>query len=129
MVTLDAMVPTFIEHGWLSTLHIGEKPVPDTEQSVAIAALNRQHGSFAVSLLEGVTGSGKTEVYLQAIEPLLKEGKQVLILVPEIGLTRKRLRVLKNVLVLKWAYCIHKYLIKRVCMFGSAHVRVNWVLS
>lgn len=87
MVTLDATVPTFIEHGWLSTLHIGEKPVPDTEQSVAIAALNRQHGSFAVSLLEGVTGSGKTEVYLQAIEPLLKEGKQVLILVPEIGLT------------------------------------------
>ena len=39
------------------------------------------------SLLAGVTGSGKTEVYLQAIEPHLLNGKQILILVPEIGLT------------------------------------------
>ena len=38
-------------------------------------------------LLHGVTGSGKTEVYLRAIEPLIKSNKQILILVPEIGLT------------------------------------------
>lgn len=72
---------------WTELFHIGEKPRPDKEQATAIAAINQQHGRFNISLLEGVTGSGKTEVYLQSIESLLREGKQILILVPEIGLT------------------------------------------
>ena len=75
------------ERSWLAHWEVAAKPVPDPQQAVAIAAINQQAGKFAPFLLEGVTGSGKTEVYLQAIEPVLQAGKQVLILVPEIGLT------------------------------------------
>jgi primosomal protein N' (replication factor Y) len=55
-------------------------------QSKAVDTLKKLNG-FNQVLLHGVTGSGKTEVYLQAIAPLLAEGKSVLVLVPEIGLT------------------------------------------
>jgi len=87
LARIEDKVPALQEKAWLTSLAVGDTPTPDTEQSIAIAALNQQHDNFAVSLLEGITGSGKTEVYLQAIEPLLKAGKQILILVPEIGLT------------------------------------------
>jgi primosomal protein N' (replication factor Y) (superfamily II helicase) len=44
-------------------------------------------GAFSVSLIDGVTGSGKTEVYFEAVAEALSRGKQVLILLPEIALT------------------------------------------
>ncbi|WP_039985408.1 replication restart helicase PriA, partial [Brumicola pallidula] len=71
---------------WTAQLTISEKPLPNVEQAMAISTINLASG-FDTMLIEGVTGSGKTEVYLQIIEPLLAAGKQVLILVPEIGLT------------------------------------------
>ncbi|BAY08330.1 primosomal protein N' [Calothrix sp. NIES-2098] len=57
-----------------------------SDQSHALARIQALDG-YAQVLLHGVTGSGKTEVYLQAIAPLLDRGKSALVLVPEIGLT------------------------------------------
>ncbi|MCC3445903.1 MAG: primosomal protein N' [Oscillatoriales cyanobacterium] len=55
-------------------------------QAEALGFINSFSG-FRQVLLHGVTGSGKTEVYLQAIAPILASGKSALVLVPEIGLT------------------------------------------
>ncbi len=60
---------------------------PSAAQADAVAAISASTGSFSCHLLEGVTGSGKTEVYLQVITHCLRQGLQALVLVPEIGLT------------------------------------------
>lgn len=65
----------------------GDQPKVLTQfQAEALEAITDLEG-FANVLLHGVTGSGKTEVYLQAIAPLLEQGQSALVLVPEIGLT------------------------------------------
>lgn len=56
-------------------------------QTIAVQQITAALDTFQPFLLYGVTGSGKTEVYLQVIEQVLQAGRQALILVPEIGLT------------------------------------------
>jgi primosomal protein N' (replication factor Y) len=76
-----------------------EGPTLNEDQECALATLRASDG-FAAFLLEGVTGSGKTEVYLARMQDAIRGGKQVLVLAPEIGLTpqlvtrlRKRLGI------------------------------------
>lgn len=66
------------------------------EQQQAVATIGEALGGFQPFLLDGVTGSGKTEVYLALIEQVIAQGKQALLLVPEIGLAPQTVRRLRD---------------------------------
>ncbi len=57
------------------------------DQTGAVEAICDRLGGFAAFLLDGITGSGKTEVYLNVIDQVIAQNRQALVLIPEIGLT------------------------------------------
>ncbi len=94
------VVDGLLSHGTLELVAMPPKPIaadldpdhqrPDlspAQEGAAEMLREATRGAFHVSLLDGVTGSGKTEVYFEAVAETLKRGKQALILLPEIALT------------------------------------------
>jgi primosomal protein N' (replication factor Y) len=96
-----SVIDGLVDEGTLETLVLPPEPVarapdpdfapPDftTAQREAADALRAtvQQGGYAVTLIDGVTGSGKTAVYLEAVAACIRQGRQALILMPEIALT------------------------------------------
>lgn len=103
-------------------------PALSPEQATAVSAIDSAADRFAPFLLYGITGSGKTEVYLHATEHALRRGRRALVLVPEIGLTpqlvsRFRERFTAPVAVLHSALTDTERLAAwRQCVSGEARI-------
>ena len=85
---LVATKKTSVEAGFIARAgNVAPAPKPTAEQQAAITAISRDFGQFAQHLVFGVTGAGKTEVYIRLLEECVARDKRAILLVPEISLT------------------------------------------
>jgi len=106
-------------------------PAPrlNAEQQAAVDAVEQGFNQFQPFLLQGITGSGKTEVYLSLVEKMIKQQKQVLILIPEISLTPQLTQRFKQRLDVPIA-SLHSALNdrQRLCAWSMAAARLTPVV-
>ncbi|AJI45867.1 primosomal protein N' [Francisella tularensis subsp. novicida] len=93
----------------VNTLNADKARTLNQEQQYALEQI-LANKNFNVSLLYGITGSGKTEIYLQAIAEFLSKSQQVLILVPEINLTPQTIKRFENRFIDKNVVALHSKL-------------------
>ncbi len=83
----EVAMPTAAPFAWPDADRPGPSLSPAQAEASAALCAAVTAATFSVTLLEGVTGSGKTEVYLEAVAQCLRQGRQALVLLPEIALS------------------------------------------